>query len=325
MNQNLYIRYVGNKADDSVIPFTELGESLIGFDRSIRHMSRILRMECDVELQARGTSEGSLVVDAFLQFAGDTSEFFTKLDTYLEFAKLFGQEYFNQAVQYFNAIENTQHSLNEYFSKRPLDLAIATACIAKLFLILKKIGKGKKLSTDEEIIIALKEEVSERIARELMILIKKKSIYRAILPVIEDVAKSIEIDTTKEFRNPVVKIDQDNFQDFLTDDDQILPQYDNEMTYPFDGEITSIKSTRGDSMTFHTKIDGKVFNLDLFPEEGYTTKAYLDYYQERVHLYGTVIRKSYYKKPKLRILEIELNQSKLELNQDEPDDSDNVG
>jgi len=156
-------------------------------------------MECDVELQARGTSEGSLVVDAFLQFAGDTSEFFTKLDTYLEFAKLFGQEYFNQAVQYFNAIENTQHSLNEYFSKRPLDLAIATACIAKLFLILKKIGKGKKLSTDEEIIIALKEEVSERIARELMILIKKKSIYRAILPVIEDVAKSIEIDNQWSF------------------------------------------------------------------------------------------------------------------------------
>lgn len=317
MKQDIYIRYVGKKEDDSVIPFTELGESLIGFDRSIRHMSKILRMECDVELQARGTSEGSLIVDALLQFASGANDMFSNLDNYLEFAKLFGREYWNQAVEYFNALETTQDTLNDYFSKRPLDLAIATACIAKLFIILRRIGKEKKLKTEEEIVRELGDDIPERIANELLILLKKKSIYKAITPLVEDVAKSIEIDTSKEFKNPVVRIDQENFQDFLTDDDQILPDYENGMTYPFDGEITSIKSTRGDSMTFHTKIGDKVYNLDLFPEEGYTTKFYLEYYQENVHLFGTVIRKSLYNKPKLRVHKIELNQSKLELNEDE--------
>lgn len=316
MHQDLYIKYVGKKEDDSVIPFTELGESLIGFDQSIRHMSKILRMECDVEIQARGTSEGSLIIDALLQFASAANDIFSNLDNYLDFAKLIGKEYWNQAVEHFNAIETTRDTLNDYFSKRPLDFAIATACIANLFLVLSKIGKEKKLKSNEEIIKELGDEIPDRIARELIILLKKKSIYRAILPLVEDVAKSIEIDTTKEFKNPVVRIDQENFQDFLTDDDQILPEFENCMTYPFDGEITSIKSTRGDSMTFHTKIGEKVYNLDLFPEEGYTTKSYLGFYQENVHLYGTVIRKSLYKKPKLRIHKIELNQSKLKLEED---------
>tara|TARA_B110001469_G_scaffold123583_1_gene135841 strand:+ start:721 stop:1566 length:846 start_codon:yes stop_codon:yes gene_type:complete len=280
-------------------------------------------MECDVELQAKGTSEGSLVVDALLQFAGDANDIFSNLDNYLEFAKLFGKEYWNEAVEHFNTFETTQDTLNDYFSKKPLDLAIASACLTKLFLILRKIGKDKKLKSDEEIISELSDDVPERIAQELLVLLKKKSIYKAIAPLVGDVAKSIEIDTSKEFKNPVVRIDQENFQDFLTDDDQILPDYENGMTYSFDGEITSIKSTRGDSMTFHTKIGEKTYNLDLNPSEGHTTKFYLEYYQENVHLHATIIRKSLYKKPKLRLHKIELNQAQLELKKDEQDESDN--
>lgn len=323
MEQQLYVKYVGKEDDDSIIPFSDLGESLIGFDQSFRKLSKILRINCEVELRAQATTEGSYIVESLLQVAGNAADLFKDVQSFLEFAELCGKEFYQESVQYFNQIENIHKSLNDYFSERPFDLALIAGCITYLLNFLGKIGKERKSLTDEEVLAKFREEISERVTRELLNLLKQKTVARAIKPLIEETAKSIEIDTTRTFPNPL-KFDESNYQDYLTEDDQILPQYENGQTYPFDGEITSIKSTRGDSMTFHTDIDGKLYNLELYPKDGMTTKAYLEYYQENAHILAMVLRDSLYKKPKLRIYHIEMNQKKLGFMHDDQESDSNT-
>ncbi len=80
-----------------------------------------------------------------------------------------------------------------------------------------------------------------------------------------------------------------------------------------------MKSTRGDSLPFHYQTEGKTYNLDLFPEDGTTTKAYTDFYKEHVVTKVRVIRDSMFKKPKLKIESIDLQAPYLFIEDDDDD------
>ena len=316
MNSPIYIRYKGNEDNESIIPFEELGESLIGFNKSFKQLSRVIKLNGEIELKARSTTDGSLVIDAIVQFSENLGDLFPSLQEFLEFAKIVGEDYRNEAIDFFNSITNGVNTLNDYFMKRPLDLLLLSACLAKLWNIVGKIGKERKEKEIEKIIEEFKDEIPERIILELSLLIKRQNFKDAIKPVIEDVAKSIEIDTNRNFTNPA-RIDQNNFQDFLSEEDRVLPDYEDGYVYAFDGRITSIKSTRGESLTFHFEKEGKEYNLDLYPQEGYSTKAYLKYYKENVHILALVLRGSFYKKPRLKLQKIEFNQRQIEYNEED--------
>jgi hypothetical protein len=101
----------------------------------------------------------------------------------------------------------------------------------------------------------------------------------------------------------------------LTVDNEILPDLVNGLEVVLDGEITSLKSTRGDSLTFQWIDSGTVYNLELFPSSGKNTKNYVKFYKEKVRVTAVVERVSMYKKPKLHLLEIEHVQFSLDLDQ----------
>jgi len=153
-------------------------------------------------------------------------------------------------------------------------------------------------------------ELPKRIAQELHKLIKRRGFKKALKPIVEDKVESIEVSTERSF-NDSAKIDQENFQDYLAVDEQILPDLENGVTHTLKGNVTSLKGTRGDSLTFQIQHGKETFNLDALPAEGATSKAYREYYQESVEIVGSIIRDSLYKKPKIRIQQIALNQSEL--------------
>ena len=74
------------------------------------------------------------------------------------------------------------------------------------------------------------------------------------------------------FQRNFDKIDQTNVDDLLGKEDEILPELRDGILCHLKGEITSLKSTRGDSLTFHLEQKDKAFNLDLLPPKGKTTK-----------------------------------------------------
>ena len=145
-----------------------------------------------------------------------------------------------------------------------------------------------------------------------------------INPVVNETAKSIEVSSDNNFVKNTAKIDDSNFEDYLGKDTEILPELLDGYECELRGEITSLKSTRGDSLTFQYIKKGKSYNLDLLPPSGKTTKAYTQYYKETVDLSATVERHSLFKKPKLHLLDISLTQYSLDFENSESSNTNEV-
>ena len=115
-------------------------------------------------------------------------------------------------------------------------------------------------------------------------------------------------------------INQNNFEELVCKENEILPDLKDGEQKHLRGKITSLKSTRRDTINFQYVDDGNDYNLDLFPPKGKTTKNYTDFYQEFVDVTVDISRGSLYRKPKLHLIEIFLVEPKLNFDEDSKDD-----
>lgn len=307
MSTNLYLRYEGSDSESpSDIPLSDLGRSLIGFDAVVRDFARVCRLNAELEVVATSRREGSLIVDTLVKIQEVVAQIpFESTDHLLDFLQLYSEEAWQTAVTFFSDITEIHKTINDYFRKYPLDLAIFVGLVPWLLHLTRKHKKSPKPSD---------KKISERIAKELHTLIQHNGFGNAVSPIVNDTVVSIEVSTDSRFRKNCDKIDQSNVEDLLGKENEILPELRNGETCQLQGEITSLKSTRGDSLTFHFESKGKLYNLDVFPPEDKTTKNYIQYYKERVHLRATVDRASLYKKPRLHLVHIALIEPKLDFN-----------
>jgi hypothetical protein len=259
MNPNLFIRFKGiDRAHDSEIDLAELGESLIGFDSLFKNFGEILRVEEQLEIKVTATKEGSVIVELVIWLQQGIIPF-DSIDDFLNLLKIAGDPAWHGAVKFFNSLDGAHKTLNDLVAKYPLDFAAFAYLLGKAFeKLLKKARKNKDRPdyTDQDL--------PKRIAEELHKLIKHHAFRKALKPIVEDKAQSIEVSSDRNFTLPA-KVDQENFQDYLAEDAQILPHLENGTTHTLKGEVTSLKGTRGDSLTFHTQHVKETFNLDVLP------------------------------------------------------------
>lgn len=306
MNAEIYLRYVGAYTEnDSEIPLSDLGKSLISFERLAKELASICRINGEITITATPSREGSHIVDAIVHVTTALGEQpFDNPAHLIEFLKVAGEISYEQAREYFSNVRNIHEDLNYYFSTYPFDITILSLVIAKLI----KVAKSQKSTP-----VPIEEDLPKRIAKEVHSLINKNGFKGYISPILNESVSSIEVSPDKCFGpESTAKIDSKNFESYLTDENEILPDLVNGEQVTLDGEITSLKSTRGDSLTFHYEDGGKAYNLDLFPEVGKTTKNYIQFYKERVRVSAFVERDSMFKKPKLELGEVELIQSTLD-------------
>ena len=81
----------------------------------------------------------------------------------------------------------------------------------------------------------------------------------------------------------------------------------------FLGSITSLKGTRGESLTFKYDDEDGTINLDVKLRDGDYLINYRHFLMESILLNGEVFRDSFYKKPRLLLNSMELKQNKLDL------------
>ena len=306
---NLFLRYVGeDETDDSNISLAELGMSLAGFDVVFKEFARILRIDIEPEVQATANREGSFIVDiaAWWRGAGDTLPFHS-VEDFLTFLRIAGDPMLKDAEAFFNDVLKEKKTLNDWVAANPLDTAVYTWLFAKASKVLmKQAGNCKNR------IQAGARELPKRVQLALQKLIKKKGFKKALLPMTENKATSIELSDDPGFKD-AARIDQTNLSDYLADDDMILPHLIDGHSYDLSGTVTSLKATRGDRLTLQIQYEGEDHNLDALPARGLTSKNYIEYYQEDVRVHAEVMRTSLYKKPKLRIQRIEKVQLELGL------------
>ena len=195
----------------------------------------------------------------------------------------------------FNEIQHGLNDLVDYFAKRPFNLAIYVALIPTLIRWIR--NRKNRIPVEDE-------DLAARVAKELQAIVKKGVFLDALRPIIEDSASAIEVSAVREFGPSAARIDPASLGDYLNPESQILPDLHDGQEYTLQGEITSLKATRGESVTFHYSDSDKVYNLDAIPEPGKSTKDYVLFYKERVQLKAEVERSSYFKKPKLHIRDV---------------------
>ena len=305
MNSEIFLRYVGTYTeDDSEIPLSDLGKSLISFERLTKEFASICRLNGEIVITATPSREGSHIVDAVLHIKTSLGQLpFDSAEHLIEFLKIASEVTYDQTIDYFKDINKIHEDLNYYFATYPFDITLFSLAIAKL------IKWAKKQKTTP---LPVEEDLPKRIAKELHSLINKNGFKGYVYPIINETVSSIEMSPDRNFGTATARIDEKNFESYLTEENEILPELVNGEQATLDGEITSLKSTRGDSLTLHYEDGGKTYNLDLLPEAGKTTKSYIQFYKEKVRVSAFVERDSMYKKPKLELGEIELIQATLD-------------
>lgn len=302
--KNLYLRLRGTDQNNtSAIPITDLSKSLYGFGRIIEDFAHICRLNAEIEVTANPPEEGSFVVGVTVHVKIAVGQLpFEHVSHLLDFLRLYSDEALKEAHIFFKQIDHAHDYLNQYFAKNAFDTALFA------YLIPKLIDRAKKLKTT---LSPPDENTSKRVAKEINGMIKRNGFKRLLWPIINETVDSVEVSTDRHFTKEVSRIDNKNFDQLLGKDNEILPDLINGDTYTMLGVITSLKSTRGDSLTFHYTTHEGVFNLELFPPIGIDTKHYKLFYKENVVLVAKIDRSSLYKKPKLRMVNMSTVQPML--------------
>ncbi|MEY4244129.1 MAG: hypothetical protein RLZZ245_1714 [Verrucomicrobiota bacterium] len=306
---NLFLRYVGeDEAQDSNISLAELGMSLAGFDAVFKEFARVLRIDIEPEVKATANREGSYIVDiaACWKEASDALPFHA-VEDFLTFLHIADSAQAKEAERFFNELGEVRKTLNDWVSEHPIDSTILAGLFAKVCTrLMKKAGDFKRRIEPNA------KEIPRRIQLALQKLIKKKGFKKALIPMTENKAASIELSDNSQFKDSA-RVDQANLSDYLADDDMILPHLFDGNSYDLNGTVTSLKATRGDRLTLQIHHEGEDHNLEALPARGLTSKNYIDYYQEVVQVHAEVMRSSLYKKPKLRVQRIQKVQLELPL------------
>lgn len=313
MDPNLFIRFKGTEEEsDSQVSLSEFGESLTGFHSVLTELNAVMGITIEPEVQTTALRDGSVIVDLVLFFR-DTSDAlpFDSVTDFVEFLKLAEEPKAEEVKGFFQSVQGAHRSINDWAAQNPVDFEIFKAALNVFWVsvVLKLIKEAGFFKNGED---PKEKTLSRKKQRGLHKMVKKRSFKKALAPLREDKAKSIEVSNDRKFKHAVM-IDQHNMENYLADDDTILPHLKDGMTYDLHGTITSLKATRGDRMTLQISHEGDQYNLDTLPGPGLTSKNYKDYYTESVNVRAEVHRSSLYKKPKLRLHGIERRQPLLEL------------
>ena len=302
MKPNFFIKYSGvNNQDTSDIDLVTLGESIIGFDYAIKEIFEISKIEGEIKVRISGTREGSIIVDAINIVSQLKDLPFEKTEHLLSFLQvadtnlyLEAKSFFNQSV---NVISISHKTINEYFAKNPFDQQVLTFLFSNFVMYMLGKAQGQKKYANPQ-------ELPKEYANALHKMIKDGKFKKIVKPLVEEKVKSIDISFDKNFKQKT-SITSTNFEEYLSEEEKILPQYLDGMTYTFTGKIVQMQCSVGDS--FKIRIHGfKISERDLiaYPPEGKTTKELENFYEEDVRIIAVVKRDSFYQKPKLFIQEI---------------------
>lgn len=309
MKSNFYIKYRGHRVNGSAdIDLAVLGESIIGFDALIKEIFKISKLDAELKVNICGSREGSLIIDIANVVLLNHDIPFTKALDLLTFLSCVDKDLWLKAKEYFSpSLEIAQHThrtVNDYFAKNPLDQQALTVLVSSFIGYIFGKAQGQKKYPNYD-------ELPRPFANDTHKMIKKHKFKKAIKPLIDEKVSSIEVSSTENFEKKQI-VSAENFENYLSEDEMILPQYVNGETYMFTGKIVGMQCSKGDSLKLQVYgLDRRDRELIANPPEGKTTKDLESFYEEGVLIKAEVVRTSLYKKPTLLIQEISLYQQPL--------------
>ena len=299
MQPNLFIKYKGAE-HESEIDLALLGESIIGFHKVINELFKIANIKGQISIKATSPRSGSIIFDIFVNIL--TTIPFDNFQDYYDFLAVIGHLPTTGEIYLLN---NAHQDVNAYFRRNSFDQGWFFIFLA---MLIKWSPKQKKTITtqDED-----GNKLPPKHAAKLQSLIKRKRFNKDLKPFVEDEVSEIVVSPDRDFKIKAT-INNNNFADYLSEDQQICPEFINGKAYKMTGRILNLQSAKGDYMKFKADNMNPKYNLLVaLPKEGSKTEHYKDFYKQRVNILSEIIRESVYKKPKIKILTIELLQKPM--------------
>ena len=309
MKANLFIRFKGIGEDDSEIDLATLGESIIGFDIAIKEIFKISKLNTDLSVSVNKTRKGSLIVDTIVNVVmhANTLPFDNVIDL-LNFLQASNHESWNHAKEFFNTsldvAKYSHRTVNDYFARNPFDQEVLSTLITAFVAYIFGKAQGQKQYPNLD-------QLPKEYALATHKMIKRHKFKKALKPFIDEKVSSIEMSNYANFSESKL-ITSENFENYLSEDEKILPNYEDGKVYIFTGKIVAMQCSKGDSLKLQIHgFSRKERDLIAFPPEGKTTKDLDNFYEEDVIVNARVERRSLYQKPKLHILDIRPYQQPL--------------
>jgi hypothetical protein len=310
VKSNLFIRYKGlNVENDSEIDLVALGESIAAFDGVIRELFEISGVHAEFEVHAEKVREGSVIIEVATQITDFMQGgVFSSPQDLINYLQVVNVELCETARQFFSQIRDDVRTVNDFAKEQPAVYdAIKYGITIVMGYLFGRARYQKKMPTEQ---CPDGKRVPLKYAKKLHRMVLKKGFKKVVAPLAEDAASSIEVSADRDFRTSE-KIDQHNFEEYLPDDERILPELENGDVKVFIGQIRGIQSSRGDTLSFRFMRGEHPETLVTFPADEETSKSYLKFYQEDIGLEAEVIRTSMFKKPKLKVISVCEHQSTM--------------
>ncbi|MBI5414548.1 hypothetical protein HZA38_03450 [Candidatus Peregrinibacteria bacterium] len=306
MEANFFLKYRGlNEKNDSEVDLAVLGESIVGFDIVIKEIFKISKINGNIIVKASNTREGSLIVNIIIILLDLAEKIpFEKVVDLINFLRVVDTQLWEKANDFFGAINQAHKSVNDFAKELPADFTAIFSLVA--YFVGTLIGKAK----NQKKLLDLN-DLPESYAKSLHRMITQGKFKKALKPFVENEVSSIEISHRKDFLQSSI-MDKNNFENYLSEDEKILPDYENGKLYRFTVKIVGMQCSKGDSMKVRVYTFPKKYrDLVAYPPEGKTTKDFDQFYGQNVVVKAIIKRDSLYQKPSLLVEDMHLQQKSL--------------
>lgn len=311
---------------DNWMDIKDFWESLLGFWELSKEIFKVGKIKTDVDVKITSVRKGSIIVDIALSLT-DYINSFSSFEDFLYFIEITNRELFIEITSKLETISNESvnkiNTLEQWAKENPIKWWVIGACVYDLIkttlLVVKdykiKWRKVENIWDKEDIDIGSWKMIKWETLKSIKVLVDKWKSVHFLEPIIEDKVNKIKIWKDSEY----IEINNDNFEYFIWEWNEILPELKNWWKYEFRWSFTAMQSNRWETITFlsnHFKNNNnQAFQFSCYLVDGKTTEDYSDFYwaSKSLKLQAEVIRVSNYKKPKLKILDVELHQTSLNL------------
>ncbi len=279
----------------------QLARSLEGFEQVFLEIAKLSKIKGEMSVYAAGSERGSVLIPTIIQIITSGLPF-ADVNPFLNFLKVADPTRYKGALEFLGTGHRT---LNDYFAKNPLDQATLETLLGLFVGYLIGHSRGIKRNIGSPEIVS---RVPVAYVRPLRKLIHEGRYKKAFSPLIDDTVDSIEIGSQP--KSVLAVVNDETLEEYLEDKEIILPQFQDGKEVRLKAELVSLQSSNGEHLGIKIHDSTRIV-LMAYPIVDTTTDEYIDYYKKHILINAAVIRGSMYKKPKLKLLSIKLEQEQL--------------
>ena len=304
MKKTLYIKYTEQNPSDLSIGLSTLWKSLISIEKSIENSFKLSKINGDLNTKVIEAKKWSIIFTICIDFVLNNWIPFDNIQNFLDFLTLANYQTYENYRDILTQTFNWYTTLEKLIADHPLayDIAKYFWSLVVTYIWIAKVAKTIAIyqsTINQPIHITNNYYCTPEQLQEIKSEVIKWSFNDILSPLIEDEISQLEVWTFNEewSTESWVIIKSSDLWSYLSDWQEILPNFLNDTMYNIPWRITAMQVSRWESMQFKTNLNWKNRYLKLKSPD--PVEEYRSDFNQDVILEAKVQRDSLYKKPTL--------------------------